>query len=87
MADLYGNTTPGLTSPAIDGTMIVPSDGSELSHITRAVYVGGSGVINAELASGAIISLSNVPAGSILPLRLRKVRSSGTTATGLVGLW
>lgn len=87
MADLYSNTTPGLTSPAIDGNMIVPSDGADLPHVTRAVYVGTSGQIQAELVSGATVSFASVPAGTMLPLRLRKILSTGTTATNLVALW
>ncbi|QIE41258.1 spike base protein, RCAP_Rcc01079 family [Meridianimarinicoccus aquatilis] len=87
MADLYSNTTPGLTSPAIDGNMIVPSDAADLPHVTRAIYVGTAGEIQAELASGVTVSFISVPAGTMLPLRLRKILSTGTTAGDLVALW
>ncbi|PWR04397.1 hypothetical protein DKT77_01595 [Meridianimarinicoccus roseus] len=87
MTDLYANTTPGLSSPAVDGTMIVPSDAGDLSHVTRAVYVGTGGTISAQLASGAMVTMAGVPGGSLLPLRIRKVMATGTTAGQMVAFW
>ena len=43
--------------------------------------------ISAELASGTQVTFTAVPAGMILPLRLRKIRASGTTAQNIVALW
>lgn len=87
MADLYAHSAPGLSSPAVDGTMIVPNDSNDLPHVTRAIYIGAAGRISAQLASGATIDLEAVPGGTVLPLRVRKILASGTTAGGLVGLW
>lgn len=87
MADIYAHTTPGLTSPAIDGSMIVPDDSGDLAHVTRAVYVGNGGQIAAQLASGSTITLAAVPSGTLLPLRVRRVMATGTSAGDLVGLW
>lgn len=87
MADLFSNATPTLTSPAMDGEMVTPSDAASLQQVTRAVYVGNGGTLAAEMASGAQVSLANVPGGALLPLRLRAIRSTGTTASGLVALW
>jgi len=87
MADTYAHTTPGLTSPAIDGAMIVPDDGGDLAHVTRAIYVGTGGQIAAQLASGSTITLAAVPGGTLLPLRIRRVMATGTSAGDLVALW
>lgn len=87
MADLYAHSSPGLNSPAVDGAMIAPNDSTDLPHVTRAIYVGQSGQISAQLASGATIDLAAVPGGTMLPLRVRRVLSTGTTAGALVGLW
>lgn len=87
MADIYAHTTPGLTSPAIDGGMIVPDDGDDLTHVTRAIYVGTGGQIAAQLASGSMVTLAAVPSGMLLPLRVRKVMATGTSAGDLVALW
>ena len=87
MADIYAHTTPGLTSPAIDGSMIVPSDATDLAHVTRALYVGSGGQVAAQLASGSTVTFAAVPSGTLLPLRVRRVMSTGTSAADLVGLW
>jgi len=87
MADPYAGATPGLTSPAIDGENVVPSDSSALNNVTRALYVGGGGDLQAELVSGRQVSFTALPSGAMLPLRLTRVLATGTTATGLVALW
>ena len=87
MSDLYASTTPSLTSPAIDGQAVMPSDTALLAQVSRAIYVGTAGDISAELASGTQVTFTAVPAGMILPLRLRRVRATGTSARDIVALW
>lgn len=87
MADLFASTTPSLTSPAIDGQPVVPSNTALLAQVSRAIYVGTAGDISAELASGTQVTFIAVPAGMILPLRLRKIRATGTSAQNIVALW
>lgn len=86
MPDRFADHAPGLESPAGHGFAITPSDTIDLPEITRALYVGGAGAISLVLASGASLTLSGAASGSILPLRVRQVRASATTATGLIGL-
>lgn len=86
MTDRFATHTSGLESPAGDGFSITPSDAADLPEVTRAIYVGGAGTISLVLASGASLTLSGAASGSILPLRVRQVRASATTATNLVGL-
>jgi hypothetical protein len=77
----------GVSSPARQTLEIVPSDVQELTVITRALYVGESGDIRLELADDdAAVVLRSVPAGSLLPIQVRKVYATGTTAGSLVGL-
>jgi hypothetical protein len=86
MADRYGDLATGLESPASHGFAVTPNDGVDLPDITRAVYVGGSGVLNVILLSGADLSLAGVAGGTVLPLRIRRIKATGTTATAIVGL-
>ena len=86
MSDPFASHAASLTAPAADGFQITPTDGSDLSQTTRAIYVGGPGNLSLVLHSGASITLTGVPAGSLLPLRIKKVAATGTTATALVGL-
>lgn len=66
---------------------ITPNDSTDLSYITRGLYVGGAGdiVLRAE-DNSSNVTLVAVPAGSVLPIRVKRVLSTGTSATNLVGL-
>ena len=87
MADIFAKTAPSLTSPAMDGAMVAPNDTTPLAQVTRAVYVGGSGDVTAELVSGTQLSFSGVPGCVLLPMRATKIMATGTTASGIVALW
>ena len=86
MPDKFENHAAGLESPAQHGFAITPHDSSPLVVATRALYVGTAGNIAAVLISGAELTFSNVPSGTLLPIRLAKVKASGTTASNLLGL-
>lgn len=85
--DAHGQTSEGLTGPADDAEAITPHDVNELQHITRALYVGGAGAVVVVMRNGAQVTLSGVGAGTLLPIRIKQVRATGTTASGLVGLY
>jgi hypothetical protein len=69
------------------GFSIAPSDVDPLAAETRAIYVGGAGDLAVTLASGDTVTFAGLGAGSLLPVRIRKVLATGTSATGLVGLY
>ena len=86
MPDRFDSTATGLDAPASHGFAITPHDSNELAETTRALYVGTAGSVALVMASGAALSLVNVAGGTILPLRVRAVRATGTCAGALVGL-
>ncbi len=86
MADDFETHQPGLTTPAQAAVAIVPSDVQPLAHVTRGIYVGGAGNLRVVMLSGETVTLVGVVAGTIYPIRVAQVRSTGTTATGLLGL-
>lgn len=86
MQDKYDTHASGLESPATDAFAITPSDTQDLPQLTRALYVGGGGAAVVVLKSGAEVAFANLAAGSVLPARLRRVKATGTTATGLVAM-
>lgn len=74
-------------SPALSAFAITPSDSVTLTTLTRAIYVGGSGNLVVVMRNdSAAVTLKLVPAGSILPIRVKQVLSTGTTCSDLVGL-
>lgn len=76
----------GLDSPARDGFEITPDDSADLPYVTRAIYVGREGAVRVTMVSGSVITLSNVPAGTLLPLRVTRVHVTATTALDLIAL-
>lgn len=55
-------------------------------RLTDAVYVGGAGIVVAVDRSGNTNNFTAV-AGEILPIAVRRVNSTTTTATLMVGLY
>ncbi len=87
MPDTFKSLATSLSSPATGAASISPSNNSDLAQVTRAIYVGGPGRMTAILADGAEITFENMAAGMIYPLRVSRIKSTNTTATGLVALW
>mgnify|MGYP000423270161 CR=1 FL=1 len=78
----------GYTAPAIGAAAVTPSDSADLPRIARALYIGVSGNVSVICEDGgAAVTFSNLSAGQILPLRVKRVRSTSTTATSIVALY
>jgi hypothetical protein len=76
----------GLNFPAESAEAVTPSDTTDLGVVSRALYVGGGGNVSVVMLGGQTITFSGVQAGALLPIRVARVRSTGTTATQLVAL-
>lgn len=85
--DLNQNDQPGLVGPCEHAAAITPNDSTDLTVTTRAIYVGGGGGIVIVTKGGEEVTLAGAAAGSVLPVRVARVKSTGTTATDLVALW
>ena len=67
---------------------ITPDDDNDLpGGETRAIYVGGDGNIVVVDSTGTQSTLVGAVAGSILPVKVRRVRSTSTTAANLVAMY
>lgn len=77
---------PRLDSPAAYATAITPSDTEDLSHVSRAIYVGTGGNLTVTMQGGGDAVFRNLPNGSLLPVRVTRVKSTGTTADDLLEL-
>ena len=69
-----------------EAVAITPSDTVDLPRLTDAVWVGGAGIVVAVFQNGSTAQFTCV-AGSLLPLRLKRVNATSTTATLLVALY
>jgi len=83
----YTGRADAISAPAQRGFAITPSDVADLAAETRGLWVGASGDLVLVLASGDQVTLAGAVGGSVLPLRVARVKATGTTATQLVGLY
>lgn len=87
MADPFAAYSASLDGPAIGGVAVTPHDTNELSSYSRALYVGGSGNLTVVMADGSTVLFNSVPAGTLLPIRCKIVKSTGTAATLITAIW
>jgi hypothetical protein len=84
-----------LTSPAMDAVPVSPNDSTDLSSVTiegnvvldhtRALMITTAGNIKVTMHNGNTRTIS-VPVG-IIPIRVRRVWLTGTTASGITALY
>lgn len=87
MADKYA-TFEAVPAGAMGGGFpVTKSDSTVFSQPTRAVWVGGAGDIAITYLDGSSDTLHAIPAGTMLPIRVTQVLSTGTTASLISGLF
>ena len=69
---------------ATTAAAITPHDTN--ANVFSAIYVGGAGAIAVVTKDGNAVTFAGCLAGTILPVATSVVKSTGTTATNLVGL-
>lgn len=77
----------GSGDPATHAEAVTPSDTVDLTAISRALYVGGAGNLVVITMGGETVTLVGATAGSIIPLRVTRVKATDTTATSIVSLY
>ncbi len=76
--------------PATGATAITPSDSVvfEAELLPKALYIGGAGNLRVMFADDSVaVTITNVAAGSVYSFKVKRVYSSSTTATGIIGLF
>jgi hypothetical protein len=76
--------TPQL--PATSVAEIAPDDAADLAQVTLALNVATPGTVRVTTLEGDVVDV-HVAAGVAFPLRVRRVHATGTTATGIRGLY
>ena len=86
----YSTTGPfgevGNLNVSITYEAVTPSDSTDLTTLARAIYVGGAGNVVAVQHDGTAVTFTAVPAGTVLPIAVRRINSTSTTATSIVAL-
>ncbi len=71
--------------PASNGLIVTPSDTINLPHESIYLYVGVAGDVSVEMKGvGTALIIDSVPAGTLLPIKITRVNSTGTAATDMV---
>lgn len=71
---------------------VTPSDTVSITlpsgqTFTKGLYVGGAGNISVLMADGSSATFTSVAAGSLLPLSVKRVNSTSTTATSMIAVY
>lgn len=69
---------------AYDATTITPSD--TVDTPADSVYIGGDGDLRVITRRGSTVTFKALTAGSFVPVQVRRVLATGTTASNLIGL-
>jgi hypothetical protein len=82
-------TQGGIGEPASSAVAVTPHDTDELTVVSRGLYVGGTGDVKVHMHGNptTAVTFSAVPVGTILPIRVTRVLSTGTTATLILNLY
>lgn len=72
--------------PAIGAVSPTP-DVDVIPTYSRALWVGGAGNVSVVTSVGETAIFVGVQAGTLLPIRIKRVNSSGTTASSLLALY
>lgn len=87
MADRWDNIND-LTSQGRRAAAVTPADGTDLTDIPKALYIGTAGDISVDPVDGpGTAVIFKVPQGVFDAVRVKRVRSTGTTAAAIVGIY
>lgn len=85
LVDRYSRQHVDLNSPFIGAFAVTPNDSNDLPYTTRQIRITGtSGNIVVVWFSG-LETTEPVTAGDRLDWRIKRIKSTGTTATGIRG--
>lgn len=85
MTNPFSTRSSSLSGPATDIIPVTPDDTDDLSTVAIGLYVEAGGAITFEPVEGAERTV-NVSDFAILPVGVRRVRATGTTAGGIHAL-
>ncbi|QFT75973.1 hypothetical protein [Erythrobacter sp. THAF29] len=85
--DPFESASDSLVTPARDCFPVAASDTADLPQATKAIYIGTGGDITLRTVAGEQdVVFRNVVSGSILDVRVKAIRATGTDASDIVGL-
>ena len=77
--------SPIKTSPATIFEAITPDDSTDVNFY-RSIYIGSDGNLSVVNEAGVTVAFDGIGSGTTLAISPKRVRATGTTVTGIVGL-
>lgn len=85
---IYLQKSQADSSPAISAVAVTPDNSNDLSVIpARALWIGTAGDVSVDPADGANTAVVFKNASGLLPVSVKRVRSTNTTASNIVALY
>lgn len=81
----FAHRARSLSGPATDALPVTPDDALDLAQVAIGLYVETGGTLVVDTVAGPTRTIG-VADFAMLPLGTRRVRASGTTATGIHAL-
>ena len=76
--------TNKVTYQAIKSVDVTPDDNQDLAIIGAIIFVGGGGNLEVTTVSGDTVIYKNLPDAYTLPVQVRRVKETNTTATDII---
>jgi hypothetical protein len=86
MSNAFGTRHRRPTDPAVSVFDITPSDTIDLGQVTTALNVATPGTVRVTSVDGSVSDVTVHP-GAAFPIQVTRVWLTGTTATGIRGLY
>jgi hypothetical protein len=75
------------SSPAPNAAAVTPSDSTDLTNFARGLMVNVAGDVSVDFVDSGSSIILTLLAGVVYPFQVKRVRSTGTTATGITALF
>lgn len=85
--DDFDGRNQSASGPYTDAVAVTPNDSADLARVSRGLWVGTSGDVAVVMRDGGELTLHALAEGVAHPIRVRRVKSSGTTATNIRALY
>lgn len=83
--DTTANLQKDMTTPPEGAFDVTTHNTNEQPFVMRRLYVGTGGNVRVGYKDGSTVTYKNVPDGSYIGGRIKRVYTTGTTASDLIG--
>jgi hypothetical protein len=85
--DAFSRQRSLTNDPLTNALAVTPHDTNDLVYVTRGVYDGGAKHVSVIMQDSGTVVFENIPTGTFLPIRVTRVKSTGTTASKIIAVW